>query len=61
MSPPVRTAIALSHATNTAPQVTMNDAVSALDDASVAPDLSTAAEGITPMETEDHPAPAAAE
>ena len=39
----------------------MNDAVSALDDASVAPDLSTAAaEGITPMETEDNSAAAAA-
>ena len=37
----------------------MNDAVSALDDASVAPDLSTAAEGITPMETEDNSAAAA--
>ena len=39
----------------------MTDAVSALDDASVAPDLSTAAEGITPMETtEDNSAAAAA-
>ena len=39
----------------------MNDAVSALDDASVAPDLSTAAaEGITPMETTDDNSAAAA-
>ena len=35
----------------------MNDAVSALDDASVAPDLST--EGITPMETDNSAAAAA--
>ena len=40
-------------------QVAMTDAVSAMDDASVAPDLST--EGITPMETDNSAAAAPAE